>query len=82
MHMTKLIPDSLRTLKRDACVLFLSRFIRLFAYGESQVGILLTLTLVGDLAISLALTTRADRLGRRATLIVGIVGAVLMRLRA
>jgi hypothetical protein len=67
------------------------RFIRLFAYGslsvvlvfylvglglsEQQVGVLLTLTLVGDTVISLAITTRADRMGRRRML---IVGALLM----
>ena len=41
----------------------------------SQSGMLLTLTLVGDTAVSLYLTTRADRLGRRRML---IVGAILM----
>src|SRR5207237_10720749 len=39
------------------------------------VGLLLTLTLAGDIAISLLLTTRADRIGRRRML---IMGAVLM----
>jgi MFS family permease len=91
MARTKLIPASLRTLSGDASVLFLSRFARLFAYGslsvilvfylvslgltEAQVGLLLTLTLSGDLVISLFLTTRADRFGRRRML---ILGAVLM----
>jgi MFS family permease len=42
--------------------------------GE-QIGSLLTLTLLGDTAVSLWLTTRADRFGRRRTL---IIGAVLM----
>jgi MFS family permease len=42
---------------------------------EAQVGVLLTLTLLGDIAISLLLTTRADRIGRRRML---SVGAVLM----
>lgn len=76
---------------RDGIVLFLTRFLRLFAYGalsvvlvfylvslglsEAQVGLLLTLTLAGDIAISLLLTTRADQMGRRRTL---IVGAILM----
>jgi len=71
--------------------LFLTRFIRLFAYGslsvilvfylvslglsESQTGLLLSLTLAGDVVVSLFLTTWADRLGRRRML---IVGAVLM----
>jgi len=86
-----LIPNALRNLTRDAWLLFLTRFIRLFAYGlisvilvfylvgiglsESQTGLLLTLTLVGDTAISLFLTTQADRVGRRRML---IVGALLM----
>jgi len=64
---------------------------RLFAYGlisvvlvfylvgigltESQTGLLLTLTLIGDTGISLYLTTRADRFGRRRML---IIGALLM----
>jgi MFS family permease len=69
----------------------LTRCIRLFAYGAlsvvlvfyltglglsaSQTGMLLTLTLAGDTAVSLFLTTRADRVGRRRML---IAGAVLM----
>jgi len=85
------IPSPLRTLTRDGWLLFLTRFIRLFAYGslsvvlvfylislglsESQTGLLLTLTLVGDTVVSLYLTTRADRIGRRRML---IVGAILM----
>src|ERR1700687_3521922 len=85
------IPTALRTLTRDGWLLFFTRFIRLFAYGslsvvlvfylislglsESQTGLLLTLTLVGDTAVSLYLTTRADRIGRRRML---IVGAILM----
>ena len=40
-----------------------------------SIGVLLTLTLVGDTLISLVLTTHADRIGRRRTL---IVGALLM----
>ena len=39
------------------------------------IGLLLTLTLVGDTLISLWLTTHADRIGRRRTL---IIGALLM----
>src|SRR5215813_4424043 len=89
--MTDFIPDTLRELPRDAALLFFTRFIRLFAYGalsvilvfylvslgltETHVGLLLTLTLAGDIAISLLLTTRADRIGRRRML---IVGAILM----
>jgi MFS family permease len=78
-------------LTADGRLLFLTRFIRLFAYGslsvvlvfyltglglsESQVGMLLTLTLLGDTVVSLALTTQADRIGRRKML---IAGALLM----
>src|SRR5207245_5672034 len=43
--------------------------------SEAQTGLLLTLTLVGDTVVSLYLTTRADRIGRRCML---IVGAILM----
>src|SRR6201984_1603723 len=91
MPLIDLIPTVLRALPRDAMVLFLTRFLRLFAYGAlsvvlvfylvslglttAQVGLLLTLTLAGDIAISLLLTTRADQMGRRRTL---IVGAILM----
>src|ERR1051326_672449 len=74
-------------LKADGTRLFLARFLRLFAYGalsvvlvlyltslglsESQTGLLLTLTLLGDTLVSLLLTTQADRIGRRRMLIVG-----------
>ena len=86
-----MIPGALRALPRDGLLLLLLRFTRLFAYGAlsvvlvlylttlglrtQQIGLLLTLTLVGDTAISLWLTTRADRIGRRRML---IVGALLM----
>jgi MFS family permease len=43
--------------------------------NESQTGLLLTLTLAGDTGVSLYLTTRADRIGRRRML---IIGAILM----
>jgi MFS family permease len=72
---------------RDARLLFATRFIRLFAYGalsvvlvfylvgrgvsETAVGFLLASTLVGDTLVSLYLTTRADRIGRRRMLLVG-----------
>jgi MFS family permease len=77
----------LKNLTSDGRLLFLTRFTRLFAYGalsvilvvyltklglsESQTGMLLTLTLVGDTLVSLFLTTRADRIGRRRMLIIG-----------
>ena len=75
------------TLTSDGRLLFATRMARLFAYGflavvlvlylaqaglsEAAIGLLLTLTLIGDTVISLWLTTRADRFGRRRTLIVG-----------
>jgi MFS family permease len=82
------LPGHLTT---DAWLLFATRLIRLFAYGslslvlvfyligiglsEQRVGTLLTMTLAGDVAVSLFLTTRADRIGRRRVL---IAGAALM----
>ncbi|MCM2322782.1 MAG: MFS transporter [Oligoflexia bacterium] len=75
----------------DVRILFFTRFARLFGYGvlsvvlvlylsalgmdEAAIGLLLTLTLVGDTAASLWLTTVADRLGRRRIL---LIGALLM----
>ena len=72
-------------------ILFSTRIIRLFCYGflsvvlalylaeagftGGQIGLLFTLTLVGDAVITLWLTTSADRLGRKRTL---ILGALLM----
>lgn len=65
----------------DVRLLFLTRFIRLFAYGslsvvlvlylaelgmsDARIGALLTLTLLGDTFVSLWITTRADRVGRK-----------------
>jgi MFS family permease len=85
------LPSALQHLTRDAWLLFATRFIRLFAYGAlsvilvfylvglglsaSQTGLLLTATLIGDTIVSLYLTTRADRIGRRRML---IAGAALM----
>jgi MFS family permease len=78
---------------KDTALLFATRITRLFAYGflsvvlalylaeaglsEVQIGIMLTFTLAGDAAISLWLTTNADRIGRRRML---FVGALLMLL--
>lgn len=79
--------------KKDLIVLFASRMARLFGCGlfavvlalyldglgfsGQQIGLLLTLTFVGDGIISLWLATRADRVGRRLTL---KIGAILMTL--
>jgi len=80
-----------RDATRDTWLLLLTRFVRLFAYGalsvvlvfyliavgltEVQTGVLLTLTLLGDTVVSLAITTRADRTGRKRML---VAGALLM----
>ena len=79
------------THQRDITLLFSTRIIRLFCYGflsvvlalylaetgfdEKLIGLLFTLTLAGDAGITLWLTTHADQLGRRNTL---LIGALLM----
>jgi MFS family permease len=76
-----------KSLDRDGRLLFATRGLRLFAYGflsvvlmiylaglglsEARIGLLFTLTLIGDTLISLWITTSADRLGRRRMLIAG-----------
>lgn len=88
---------SLRELNRDGRRLFVARMARMFGYGflavvlvlylaalgfdETRIGLLLSLTLVGDTIISLWLSTHADRYGRRRMLVLGallIVGAGLV----
>ncbi|KAI0382140.1 MFS general substrate transporter [Hypomontagnella monticulosa] len=75
----------------DVKLLCLQRFVRMFAYGVStlilvayldalsipktEIGLFMTLTLVGDICISFFLTLFADALGRRAVL---ALGALLM----
>lgn len=77
----------LHALTNDERLLFATRIVRLFAYGflsvvlvlylaqvglsDARIGLLLTLTLIGDTLISLWITTRADHLGRRRMLVVG-----------
>jgi MFS family permease len=78
---------TLRLTVSDVWLLFATRTLRLFSYGflavvlvlyltalglgGFEIGLLLALTLLGDAAISLWLTTHADRLGRRRVLIIG-----------
>ena len=80
-----------RKLTPDGSLLFITRIARMFGYGflsvvlvlylekvglkQVQIGLLLTLTLIGDTIISLWITTNADRIGRRRML---ILGAILM----
>ncbi|MBK9798094.1 MAG: MFS transporter [Holophagaceae bacterium] len=77
----------------DGLLLFVTRGLRMFSYGflsvvlvlylaglgfgEGRIGLLLTLTLVGDTLISLWITLRADRVGRKLML---VLGAALMLL--
>src|SRR5262252_1210226 len=74
-------------LTTDCYILFGTRVLRMFAYGlvsvilvlylarlglnAGLIGLLLSLTLVGDAAISLWMTTTADRVGRRLILVAG-----------
>jgi MFS family permease len=78
---------SLRGLDRNGKLLFATRVLRMFGYGflavvlvlylaamgidAGQIGLILTLTLLGDTVVSLWLTTSADRIGRRRVLIAG-----------
>ena len=78
---------TLAILSRDGQFLFLTRILRLFAYGlisvvlalylaqigvsEGRIGLLLSLTLAGDAIMSLWITTQADRFGRRRMLLIG-----------
>jgi MFS family permease len=71
----------------DGRLLFITRAARMFSYGflsvvlvlylaglgfsEGRIGLLLTLTLVGDTLISLWITVHADRWGRKKMLLVG-----------
>ena len=79
--------QALYSLTPDGRWLFATRMVRMFAYGliaiilglylvqvgfsDTQVGLVLSLTLLGDAAVSLPITIIADRLGRRRMLLVG-----------
>ena len=83
--------QALHSLTPDGRVLILTRVVRLFAYGflsvvcalllaeqgliDQQIGFVLTLTLIGDVGLSLWIATVADRRGCRH---MPIVGAGLM----
>lgn len=77
--------------RNNVIILFSTRICRLFAFGflsvilvfylidlgfkENTIGFLLTLALIGDVIISLWITTHADRMGRKKML---VLGALLM----
>ncbi|KAK1774395.1 major facilitator superfamily domain-containing protein [Copromyces sp. CBS 386.78] len=80
---------SLLSTPHDALLIILNRTTRMLSYGasslilalffssldfsDSQIGLFMTLTLLGDVILSLLLTLVADRLGRRRTLLIGAV---------
>lgn len=79
--------NAYRESSRDVKILCLQRFVRLVAYGMStlilvfylvdlgvtvlQTGLFMTLTLAGDVVLSLVLTVIADQVGRRRLLAFG-----------
>jgi MFS family permease len=78
---------------KDIWIIILARYLRLVAYGavalvlalyfeelgfsDERIGLFMTLTLLGDVVVSLLLTLIADTLGRRNTL---LMGALMMAL--
>src|ERR1700712_2132180 len=79
--------SSLRYSGRDAGLIILTRCFRMFAYGTNsliialffsalhftdfQIGLFMSLTLLGDVLLSTLLTIVADSLGRRRILFAG-----------
>ncbi len=74
----------LRLFAYGALSVILLLYLSLIGLSETRIGVLLSLTLVGDTLISLWLTTRADCTGRRRMLVVGaalmVFGGVLFAL--
>lgn len=78
---------------RDLHLILLTRFLRMTAYGAAslvlalffaaldvpaaRIGLFMTLTLLGDVALSLLLTLGADAAGRRRVLLLGCLGMAL-----
>ena len=85
--------EVLRSLERDAQICVLCKMIRMFSFGflavmlviylvnlnfdMEDIGLMFTLTLLGDAILSILLTTHADTWGRRFTLMVGSIIAIL-----
>ncbi|KAJ4345028.1 hypothetical protein N0V95_005970 [Ascochyta clinopodiicola] len=81
---------TLRHAGKDVHLIILTRFLRMHAYGsvalvlalylqaqglsDGEIGLFMTLTLLGDVVVSLLLTLVADALGRRRTLMLGALG--------
>jgi MFS family permease len=84
---------SVYTTGRDAWLIILCRSCRMFSYGagslvlalffselefsDSRIGLFMTLTLLGDVFLSLLLSLMADRIGRRRTLFGGSIMMIL-----
>ena len=84
---------TLRSLTRDTRLLFVTRAVRTFAYGllavilalflsargfsDAEIGLVFTLTLVGDAVLSLGVGVIADRYGRRRVLVASCLLVVL-----
>jgi MFS family permease len=80
---------SLNSVGRDAYIIITLRSLRMFTAGipslilalffsslkfpDSRIGVFMTLTLLGDVLLSLILTLVADKLGRRRILFMGSV---------
>jgi MFS family permease len=80
---------TMKTAGKDVYIIILARYVRLTAYGavalilalyfqelgfsDEQIGLFMTLTLLGDVLISLLLTLVADSLGRRTILLFGAI---------
>lgn len=78
---------------KDVYIIILTRFLRLFGYSavalilalyfeelgfsDTSIGLFMTLTLLGDVVISLLLTLVADALGRRITMLLGAIAMAI-----
>ncbi len=72
---------------KDIAILFITKILRMFAFGaisvvflvtlankgisKENIGLLQSIIAIGDIFVSLILTTRADLFGRKKTLILG-----------
>lgn len=81
---------TMRHAGKDIYIIILARYLRMYAYGsvalilalyfqaqgltDAEIGFFMTLTLLGDVVVSLLLTLVADTLGRRRTLMLGALG--------
>lgn len=84
---------TMRHAGKDVYIIILARYIRLTAYGavalilalffqeqgfsDEQIGLFMSLTLLGDVLVSLLLTLIADTLGRRRILLLGAVSMAI-----